>query len=265
MSTLATALALESMGPNEWRGRADPAYVAAVGMYGGFTAAQLLYAITQEPAAQAQGQPSALTVHFLNRIEPGAELTFRTRTLPSVSKSHGFWQVEVFQAGQDMAAAAATVILTTRREGKGFSDMPAPKAPPPEDLEPFQPPFPYAERTIKYFAQGFPPFNRENTYSLGWSRETSGRAVDAVQLAFLADNFPPRIWFTGADLRPSATMVFSLFILATPEELAAIGDDAVLMEVTGTRGAECLNGTRIGMWSRSGVPLATSEQLNWYK
>lgn len=265
MSTLASALALEPLGPNHWRGRADPAYVAAVGMYGGFTAAHLLYAVTREPAAKTQGAPSALTVHFLNRLEPGAELTFRTRMLESGSKSHAFWHVDLIPSGQTAPAATATVIMTARRESNGFSDMPMPKAPPPESLTPFQPPFPYAERTIKYFAEGFPPFNRENTYSLGWSREITGRPVDAVQLAFLADNFPPRIWFTGGDLRASATMVFSLFILAAPEELTAVGDDAVLMEVTGTRGAQCLNGTRIGIWSRSGVPLATSEQLNWYK
>jgi acyl-CoA thioesterase len=265
VTTFETALHLESAGPNLWKGRADPAYAAATGMYGGFSSALLLKSVLSEPAAQPQGAPSAFTAHFLNRIEPGAQLTFRTRMLESASKSHGFWQSEVFQADQTAPSATATIILTTRRENDGFNELKMPSAPPPEQIEAFHPPFPYAERTAKYFIKGFPPFNSPDTHSLGWSRELTGRKVDAIQLAFLSDNFPPRSWFISSGLRATATLTHSLYFLATPEEMAAVGDDAVLMAVDGTRGAASLHGVRVNMWSRAGVLLATSEQLAWYK
>lgn len=265
MTTFESALQLNAPGPNVWKGRADPAYAAATGMYGGFSSALLLKSVLSEPAAQTQGPPSAFTAHFLNRIEPGADLTFRTRSLDSASKSHGFWQTEVYQGDQTAPSATATVILTTRRDNDGFNELKMPAAPPPEQIEAFHPPFPYAERTAKYFIKGFPPFNSPDTHSLGWSKELTGRNVDAIQLAFLSDNFPPRSWFISSGLRATATLTHSLYFLATPEEMAAVGDDAVLMAVDGTRGAGSLHGVRVNLWSRSGVLLATSEQLAWYK
>jgi acyl-CoA thioesterase len=265
VSTFETSLHLDAVSPGVWRGRADPAYAAATGMYGGFTSAQLLHSVLSEPAAQRQGRPSALTAHFLNRIEPGASLTFRTRMLESVSKSHGFWQTEVYQGDQAAPSATATVILTSRRDNDGFNELKMPAAPPPEQIEAFHPPFPYAERTAKYFIKGFPPFNSPDTHSLGWSKELTGRKVDEIQLAFLSDNFPPRSWFISSGLRATATLTHSLYFLATPEEMDAVGDDAVLMAVDGTRGAGSLHGVRVNMWSRAGVLLATSEQLAWYK
>jgi acyl-CoA thioesterase len=265
VTTFERALHLDDAGAHVWTGRADPAYAAATGMYGGFTSALLLKSVLAEPAARTQGPPSAFTAHFLNRIEPDAALTFRTRMLESASKSHGFWQSEVFQGDQRAPSAAATVILTTRRENDGFNELKMPDAPPPEQIEAFHPPFPYAERTAKHFIKGFPPFNSPDTHSLGWSRELTGRKVDAIQLAFLSDNFPPRSWFISSGLRATATLTHSLYFLATPEEMAAVGEDAVLMAVDGTRGAGSLHGVRVNMWSRAGVLLATSEQLAWYK
>jgi acyl-CoA thioesterase len=57
----------------------------------------------------------------------------------------------------------------------------------------------------------------------------------------------------------------SVYFHATDDEVAAIGDDYILNEATGSRGARSTAGQHARLWSRAGVLLATSEQLSWYR
>jgi acyl-CoA thioesterase len=140
-----------------------------------------------------------------------------------------------------------------------------PVAPGPEHLEAFFPPNNVGQRTDMRAVHGFPPFARPDTSSLHWTRETSGRSVDYVQLTFLADSYPPRSWYWSEERQPSATITLSVYFHATATEMAAVGDDYVLIEATGTRGADSTSGQQARLWSRRGELLATTEQLAWYR
>jgi acyl-CoA thioesterase len=48
-------------------------------------------------------------------------------------------------------------------------------------------------------------------------------------------------------------------------ELEAVGDDYILNQAVGTRGAEGTAGQQACLWSPQGVLLATTEQLCWYR
>ena len=93
----------------------------------------------------------------------------------------------------------------------------------------------------------------------------SGRAIDAVQLAYLADIGAPRVFYISSGPRPSATLTLSLYIHATPEELALCGDGYVLSDMVGTRIESSTVGSKANMWSQSGALLATTEQLCWFR
>ena len=75
------------------------------------------------------------------------------------------------------------------------------------------------------------------------ARRVAGRALDHLQLAYLADQYAPRSFFWGDGMRPSATITLSVYFHATAAELAAVGTDYVLNEATGTRGAAIDVGT----------------------
>ena len=93
MGDLETALKLDGAGDGQWRGRADPAYEAANGMYGGMTAALLLKAVMSE--GNAQGTASALTVNFVRTVTPGSDIAIHTRLL-GAGRSIQNWSAKFF-------------------------------------------------------------------------------------------------------------------------------------------------------------------------
>ena len=129
----------------------------------------------------------------------------------------------------------------------------------------FNPPDSFCERTSVNPIHGFPPFKQPNTQSLAWVRENSGRAMDAMQLTYLSDVYPPRIWYIGDTPRPFSTITLSVYFHSTANEIAAIGDNFILSEAIGSRAEHSTVGSRLRIWSESGSLLASSEQLAWFK
>ena len=89
--------------------------------------------------------------------------------------------------------------------------------------------------------------------------------VDHLQLAFLADHRAPRSFFWSEGPRPSSTITLSVYFHATDEELGQVGDDDLLSEAFGTRGAQSTSEEHLRLWSRQGALLATSVQMAWYR
>ena len=108
-------------------------------------------------------------------------------------------------------------------------------------------------------------FASGDTRGVLWVRDGSGRPLDHLQLAYFADQYAPRSFFWGPGMRPSATITMSVYFHATDEEIAAVGDDYILNEATGTRGERSTSGQQARLWSRQGALLATTEQLCWYR
>ncbi len=100
---------------------------------------------------------------------------------------------------------------------------------------------------------------------MDWVREISGRSVDRVQLALLADVCAPRPYFWSDAPRPCASLAMTVYFHATDDELAAVGDDYVLNEVSGARGVASIADHTLRIWSRNGVLLASSTQLWSYR
>ncbi len=242
--------------------RADPNYEAMNGMFGGWTAAVALRAICDEVDGDAA--PSALTVNFVGKVEPGGDVLIRSR-LVGGGRSVSHWQAEL--TVDDVPVAVASVVFTERRDTDGHLDITMPDAPDPAVLEVTYPaPGPIGTRAGVRPIVGLPPgHNRESTYSTSWVREQSGRLVDRAQLAFLADHRAPRSFFWGGGPRPSSTLTLSVYFHATEDELAAVGDDEILSEAFGTRGAQSTSEEHLRLWSRHGALLATSVQMAWYR
>jgi acyl-CoA thioesterase len=140
-----------------------------------------------------------------------------------------------------------------------------PDAADPNALPEFHPPGTFGERTSARPVMGYPPFNQAVTRSVGWVRDTSARSLDYVQLAYLADNYPPRIWFKSPGPRPYSTVTMSIYFHASEAELRELGDDYILIDATGSRAESSTVGAHARLWSRKGTLLATTQQLGWFK
>lgn len=259
---LERALDLRVESDHLWAVTADANYESANGMFGGWTTAVLLKAVVQ--AGDADATPVAITVNFVSQLPPGSEALIETRRVGG-GRSVSHWTCELRSLDGEVWANG-TVVLAVRRDTDGHVDVQMPPAPAPETVPVVAAaPGPTGERTTLRPVEGFPPFARDRTYSLAWVRETSGRPIDHLQLAFHADHRPPRSFYWSDGPRPSATLTLSVWFHATHAELAAIGDDELLSEAFGTRGSQSISEEHVRLWSRGGDLLATSVQADWYR
>ena len=230
-------------------------------MFGGWTAAIALRAVCDEAASDAS--PCSLTIDFVDKIEPGGEVQVATRRVGE-GRSVSFWQSELTVA--DATMAVATVVLTKRRESDGHLGITMPDVPDPSTLElVFPAPAASGARMGVRPILGTPQHLQDSTYTTGWVRETSGRTIDHLQLALLADHRAPRSFLWSDGPRPSTTLTLSVYFHATHDELASVGDDEVLSEAFGIRGTQSTSEEHLRLWSRSGALLATSVQMDWYR
>ncbi len=257
------ALRLEPSDTGVWRAQADPHYESANGMFGGWTTAMALQAVVQ--SVDGNAKPSAITINFVEKIEPASYLLIRTRRVGG-GRSVSHWESELISEGGCQPLASASVVLAERRDTDGMTDVVMPDAPDPDTISAIHPaPGPAGERTEMRPVEGYPPFGRASTRSTAWVRETSGRPVDHVQLAFLADFRAPRSYFWSDGPRSSVTLALSVYFHASEAELALVGDDNVLSEAFGVRGAQSTSEEHLRLWSRHGALLATSVQMAWYR
>lgn len=259
--SLSRALAL-TRADGGWAAEADPHFEGFNSMFGGWTAALALAAISGD--AEADRVPAILSVNYVAPIPPGSPARIRTRCLGG-GRSVSHWIADLYRHDSDDALATATVVTVVRRPTDGHLQVTMPDAPPPESLAEWHPPNPVGALIDVRPVRGTPPFGRKDNASLDWLRLTAGRAIDRLQVALLADACAPRPFFWSDGPRPSATLAMTVFFHATDDELAAVGDDYVLNEVTGARGNESLADQSLRMWSRQGVLLASSNQLCSYR
>jgi acyl-CoA thioesterase len=262
MPALQDALALTPDGDDRFRGYADPHYEARVGMFGGWTAALMLNAVAGH--ADRAGVPCAMTVNYIEPVPASADVVVEVRRLGGTRSVH-HWRAELTVPADGRLRAHASLVVAQRRETDEFTQPAMPSAPDPAGLAEFHPPGFVGECIELRLIEGWPAFGRMDTYSTNWVKETSGRAIDYLQLAFLADAYAPRCLFWAEDFRPVSTTTLSVYFTSTDEEIEAVGDDYILTEAIGTRGVAATSGQQARLWSRHGVLLATTEQLAWYR
>jgi acyl-CoA thioesterase len=259
MGTLDDALMLRSDGPGRWLAHADPEHESINAMFGGWTAAIALGSVIQ--SAPRGASPSAMTMNFIRAIAPGEDVAIETHQLGG-SRSIEHWRADIRASSDLSLMASGLVLLTNRKPTDGHAQRSMPRAPDPETLEESHAPGRQGQQTI--VRPIFGEFASGDTSSSHWVRDVSGRRLDHLQLAYLADQYAPRSFYWGPGLRPAATLTMSIYFLATEDEMARAGDDYLLIEANGTRGEQATSGQQAFLWSRQGALLATTEQLSWY-
>jgi acyl-CoA thioesterase len=263
MGSLDDAVRLEPAGANRWRAHADPDHESINGMFGGWTSAVLLAGMTA--SAPSGMRPSALTVNFLSVVAPGSDPVLHVEHLGG-SRSIDHWRADLRSGDGEVLLATATAVLTARRPTEAHDQWTRPDAAAPETLDEFHPPGTQGQQTDLRLLSGRPEsYGKGDTRTSAWVRLVSGRPLDHLQLAYLADQFAPRSFYWGVGLRPSATLTMSVYFHATDEELAEVGSSYILNEATGTRGTHATSGQQARVWSPTGPLLATTEQLAWYR
>ena len=112
--------------------------------------------------------------------------------------------------------------------------------------------------------EGFPPQPGGDSRSLAWVRSRRG-ALDKALLGMIADNSAPRVFYALGPTVMTTTLSLTVYLHATTQEIAAVGDDFILVECEGRVGGGGASDERSSYWRRDGKLLATSEQLAWYR
>lgn len=257
--------------PGQYQGQASQNYWNMVGPYGGVTAAALVQAMQQHP--QCLGDPVSLTVNYAAAVGAGAFVIDANPVRTNRSTQH--WMLTVKQAdeqGQLQVVTTATAVTALRRQTWSTSDAPMPRVPPSAEAMRVPPLVDAVEWLNRYemrFVDGILPMTEDgaehDSRSLLWVRDNPPRPLDFVALAAVSDVFFPRIWLRRAKHVPAGTVSITVYFHAGREELAAAGDGLLLAQA---RGQEFRNGffdQSAQLWSESGVMLATSHQIVYYK
>jgi acyl-CoA thioesterase len=263
MSAFDEALILRSTEEGHWLALPDTRYEALSVMYGGWAAAIILKAVMSQ--SDQDFGPSALTINYVRKIEPGSEVIIEVRRVGG-GRSVQHWQAQIRDSDGGHTLAHAMLVFSARRETDGHTQPSMPDVPGPDTLEDFIPPYGKAKLHFAVVrpVHGYPPFARHDTASMAWVREGTQRKMDHVQLVFLSDLYPPRPFFWSEGPRPYATTTLSVYSHATHAEIGALGDDFVLNEAIGTRGERSTSGQQARFWSSGGKLLVTTEQLGWF-
>jgi acyl-CoA thioesterase len=260
MGTLGEAVSLRPDGASRWLAYADPDHESINAMFGGWATAISLSSVMRSGAGD--GAPTAMTINFIEAITPDQDVAIEVSQLGG-GRSVEHWRADLRQKSDDRFLASATVILANRRSTDSQSQFSMPTAPEPETLEEFHAPGPQGQRTMLRLISG--EYASGDSSSAHWMRDLSGRRLDHVQLAYLADQHAPRSFFWGPGPRVSATLTMTIYFVASDDEIAAVGDDYLLAETTGTRGHQAISDLQARIWSREGTLLATTQQLAWYR
>jgi hypothetical protein len=260
------SLALARGEDGAWHGETSPAYANMVGPFGGWIAAICMKAVLSEESRL--GDPIALTLNFMGPIADGA---FRITTrLSRRNRSTEFWLVELVQGEGDglLTAIQAMITLGAHRDTQNYSEISMPDVAGPESAIRA----PLREGGPKWFAQfdnrwlsGLPFQGGVQGRSRQWARLAEPRPLDAVLLTAIADLMPPRTFFHFATMTPSSTISMSVYFHATPDEMAEIGDQHVLIDSAGRYGARGFCDHEARVWAPDGRLLATTEQVVWFK
>jgi hypothetical protein len=262
---VAYSMSLTAAGPGRWTTVAGEEWRnPGGGLWGGYAIGLAIRVVEAEP--QRVGEVLSLTLTYAAALPAGA-LEVRTRRLRQ-GGSVGVWEVELCPAGTREVGVHAIVTTARRPNTPPFAFAAMPETPPPEAL-----PAPQAVEVRQHFGgqaferrtlEGFPPQPGPNSRSLAWVRSRRG-GWDKALLGMVTDNSAPRAFYALGPAVMTTTLSLTVYLHATADEIAAIGDDYILIECEGRVGGGGASDERSSYWSRDGRLLATSEQLAWYR
>ena len=257
-------IALQSVAPGRWTTFAAPEWTnPGGGLWGGYALGLCVRALEAEP--EASGEVLSMTLTYAAGL-PSGELDVRTRRLRQ-GGSIGVWEVELRPQGVEDVGVHGMITMARRPPTAPFAFATLPQAPSPDQLpSPDHPAGPlhfgasaFERRTL----DGFPPKPGGDSRSLAWVRPRNG-VWDKALLAMVTDNSAPRAMY-ALDRVMTTTLSLTAYLHASVEQIAALGDDFILIECEGRVGGGGASDERSSYWSRDGRLLATSEQLAWYR
>ena len=260
-------------------GAVHPAWNNMVGPFGGISAAIILNAVMQHP--DRLGEPVALTVNFAGALAPGPFTVLARPVRTNRSTQH--WTIELCQPNGTADQAETVVVLTAtamtalRRDTWAASDMPMPDVDPPEQATRI-PPSKAVEWLNRYEMRplkGAIPARWEGQAASDdplaasltqlWMRDDPPRALDYCALAAIADVFFPRIWLRRATMVPVGTVSMTVYFHADQAALTQTGAGYILGQARAQAFGKGFFDQTAQLWSESGVMLATTHQVVYYK
>lgn len=242
-----------------------------VGPYGGITAGALVQAMLQHPLCL--GDPLSITVNYAAAVGAGQFVIDAEPVRTNRSTQH--WLLTVTQAdaeGVMQVVTTATAVTAARRETWSATDTPMPAGPAADDVPRVPALVGAVEWLNRYemrFVDGILSMKEDgaerDSLTRLWVRDNPPRPLDFASLAAVSDVFFPRVWLRRAKRVPAGTVSITVYFHAGREELAAAGDRPLLAQA---RGQEFRNGffdQTAQLWSESGVMLASSHQIVYYK
>jgi len=256
---------LQRLGHGRWRVPAGEEWCnPSGGLWGGYAIGLCTGAIQAEP--ERVGEVLSLTLTYAAAL-PAGKLDVRTRRIRQ-GGSVGVWEVELRPEGSEEVGVHAIVTTARRPDTPPFAFTTMPEAPDPESL-----PAPEMPRARQHFGStmlerrsldGFPPRPSAGSRSLAWVRSRR-EPLDKALLGMITDNSPPRAIYAFGMGVSTTTLSLTVYLHATDEEVAQVGNDFVLIEYEGRVGGGGASDERSSYWRRDGKLLATSEQLVWYR
>ncbi|ASK87712.1 acyl-CoA thioesterase [Sphingorhabdus sp. SMR4y] len=243
---------------------ASDVYRNPTGMaFGGWVAAIAGRAVTMHP--ECRGPLVSQQIIFMTGVGPG-EVRLAVRLLRAGSSTQ-FWRVELSQNGS--LTNAADIVTSTRRPTDIDYQVEMPAAKLPEDSLSLPSVNPMAPEWVVHYdqriAKGIPFAVNDSPEGIVWIRETDGRPVDRISLLSILDTPMPRTFFVTNQFRPGSSVTMASYIYASEEDLAEAGSDHMLLRVTGATVRNSATDGRVEIWSKSGILLATSSQIGFFR
>src|SRR5471032_565095 len=237
-ATQTLPIPIVAVSPGRWTTLAGPEWGnPGGGLWGGYAIGLCIRVLEAEP--EAVGEALSLTLTYAAGL-PSGDLDIRTRRLRQ-GGSVGVWEVELLAAGSDQVGVHGIVTMARRPKTPDFAFAKMPDAPDPESL-----PSPGAPGDVarhygasafeRRSLEGFPPKPSGDSRSLAWVRSRRG-PLDKALLGMITDNSAPRAMYALGPTIMTTTLSLTVYLHATVEELAVVGDDFILVECEGRVGA----------------------------
>jgi hypothetical protein len=242
-----------------WRSPTERGYGTFIGAFGGWTCA----------AGDALA-PLAATINFIGPVRDGFIAVEPVITASTKSTTHVSllaWQETAADVRASAPAATMSLVFAKRREGDRIDVVPMPEAAPPDSLQRAR----FSNDKVSWPAQydqrmvlGTPFQANPGMRTLTWTRNADLAALTFARLAAMADASLPRIFFHYPAVSPISTVTMTVQFHCDVAELAAVGNDFVLIEASAQAARHGHFDQHVRIFSKAGQLLATSTQLVWF-
>ena len=256
--------ALVALDDGQFTIEASDVYRNPTGMaFGGWVAAIAGRAVEMHP--DCRGPLVSQQIIFMTGVGPG-EVHLSVRLLRAGASTQ-FWRVELSQNGA--LTNAADIVTSTRRPTDIDYQVEIPKVKSPDESISLPSVNAMAPQWVAHYdqriAKGMPFAVNDSPEAIVWIREADGRPVDRVGLLSILDTPMPRTFFVTEQFRPGSTVSMATYIYASEDDLKAAGSDFMLLRVTGATVRNSATDGRVELWSQSGILLATSSQIGFFR